>query len=61
MASTPPGPFERCSPGSADHRCARRARNVVDGSSTGFGVIDLCRWCLSSDALRASLVLNGSQ
>ena len=25
MASTPPGPFERCAPESADHRCARRA------------------------------------
>jgi hypothetical protein len=24
MASTPPGPFERCTPESADHRCARR-------------------------------------
>ncbi len=24
MASTLPGPFERCAPESADHRCARR-------------------------------------
>jgi hypothetical protein len=32
MASTPPGPFERCPPESADHRCSRVRRGLKGGT-----------------------------
>ena len=49
MASTPPAPFERCAPGSADHRCARRGPDRGWQLPDWRRVLDLCRWCLSSD------------
>ncbi len=38
MASTPPGPFERFAPESADHRLAQRGGySVIGGGSTPVG------------------------
>jgi hypothetical protein len=37
MSSTPPGPFERCAPESADHRCARRGPDRREGTRRAAG------------------------
>jgi hypothetical protein len=37
MASTPPGPFERCTPESADHRWARSGPNRREGTGRVSG------------------------